>query len=157
MDDERHFPVKSLIFLHFFQYRQTRTMDNGIYEDNSIYPDPEEFNRFPWMSDNANITPNELLSLSRGPIIHEGFVPDDDPNGYDSEMEVDDEAGLEGSHRRFAGRLDDYSGLGNYDARDSSYSLSEGSPYVVPSLQFPHRTNPVSEMTLNLVTKMIVT
>ncbi|KAL9616717.1 MAG: hypothetical protein Q9160_008438 [Pyrenula sp. 1 TL-2023] len=103
-------------------------MDNGIYEDDSVYPDPEELNRFPWMGDNANIAPNEFLSLSRGPIIHERFVPHVSPDGYGSEMEVDDEGGLEVSHRQFAGRLDDYSGLGNYDARDSSYSLSEESP-----------------------------
>lgn len=107
-----------------------RTMDNEIYEDSSIYPDPEEYSRFSWLGGNDHVSPDEFLSITRGPIVHEGFVPHENQNGFYHGMVADNDIGLESSELPSNDRLNDRSEFADNRSPDTPYSLSEESSYI---------------------------
>ena len=59
-----------------------------IYEDNNdIFPNNQDGGLlYPWLDQQQHIpNPDEFLSIPRGPIVYEGFVPDDeDHNAHHS-------------------------------------------------------------------------
>lgn len=53
--------------------------ENFVYEDNSLLPDNDDSLVWPWLNQQYDIpAPDDFLAIPRGPIVHEGFVPDDD-------------------------------------------------------------------------------
>ena len=52
--------------------------ENFVYEDNNVFFDNDDTGLvWPWLSQQQNIPhPDDFLSIQRGPIVHEGFVPD---------------------------------------------------------------------------------
>lgn len=103
-------------------------MDDEIHEDNSIYPDPEEYSQFGWLGGGKNISTDEFLSISRGPIVQEGFVPDSGQNANHEEMEVDDGIEFDGEDQTSNGTLKNLSSfVDDNEYSDSLYSSSESS------------------------------
>ena len=56
--------------------------DEGfVYEDNGIFLESNDNPIYPWLNQQHHIPdPNEFLSIPRGPIVYEGFIPDE--SGY---------------------------------------------------------------------------
>lgn len=60
-------------------------LDESPYDD-SIYPDLDETTSFPWLIDDEITPDNFPTSSRRGPIVHEGFVPEDGYEDSDDDM-----------------------------------------------------------------------
>ena len=115
-------------------------MDNGeAARGHAIQPGSPERDEqyhgttaFPWMG-HYQATPVETFPTMNGPIVHEGFVPDDNDGidldrlaGYTRDWSVSSPASSTPAYRpRFLGNLDDY-----YTGRDSRRSQGEAPGFM---------------------------
>ncbi|KAL9107862.1 MAG: hypothetical protein Q9227_007280 [Pyrenula ochraceoflavens] len=118
-------------------YEDNRFLDEGGFADSfsnvsaqptSSYPDPEETPIYPWLGGPEAVPPDQFLSIaqgSRGPLVHEGFIPENDQQSDQSEEGL----GLE----------DDQFALwraGDEDLNDPDYDSVEGAEDEPDDVEF---------------------
>lgn len=69
---------------------------NFVYEDNSLFPDEDNSLVWPWLAQAEEVPhPDDFLSIPRGPMIHEGFIPDDSFIEEDIPDRLSEEPGID--------------------------------------------------------------